>query len=72
MLRVALRGTVIEKHFSLNRNIDGPDHRPSLKPPELKAMVKAIRNIEKALGNEIKRPTQDELEVMKVAKRLLS
>lgn len=47
---VALGATVIEKHFTLDRNMEGPDHKASLEPNELKAMVSAIRNIEKALG----------------------
>ncbi len=47
---------VIEKHFTLDRNLSGPDHKASLEPDELQAMVRAIRNIEKALGNGIKRP----------------
>lgn len=68
---VTLGVKVIEKHFTLDRNLPGPDHKASLKPDELKAMVKAIRNIEKALGNGMKRPTQNELEIMKVARRSL-
>lgn len=49
---VALGATVIEKHFTLDRNMEGPDHKASLEPDELKAMVSAIRNIEKALGGD--------------------
>ena len=49
---VALGATVIEKHFTLNRNMEGPDHKASLEPDELKAMVSAIRNIEKAVGGD--------------------
>ncbi len=49
---VALGATVIEKHFTLNRNMEGPDHKASLEPDELKAMVCAIRNIEKAVGGD--------------------
>jgi N,N'-diacetyllegionaminate synthase len=56
----ALGATVIEKHFTLNRNMEGPDHRASLEPDELKAMVTAIRHIEKALGNGIKEPSKSE------------
>jgi len=47
---VALGATVIEKHFTLDKNLPGPDHKASLEPDELKAMVSAIRNIEKAIG----------------------
>lgn len=49
---VALDATVIEKHFTLDRNMEGPDHKASLEPVELKAMVSAIRNIEKAVGGD--------------------
>ena len=49
---VALGATVIEKHFTLGRNMEGPDHKASLEPDELKAMVSAIRNIEKAVGGD--------------------
>lgn len=57
---VALGATVIEKHFTLDRNLPGPDHKASLEPDELKAMVAAIRNIEIALGDGIKRLTPSE------------
>ena len=49
---VALGATVIEKHFTLDRNMEGPDHKASLEPNELEAMVSAIRNIEKAVGGD--------------------
>lgn len=58
---IALGATVIEKHFTLDRRLPGPDHAASLEPAELKAMVTAIRNIEQALGDGIKRPTSAEL-----------
>lgn len=58
---VALGATVIEKHFTLDRNLPGPDHLASLEPFELKEMVKSVRNIEKALGDGIKRPSPSEL-----------
>jgi N,N'-diacetyllegionaminate synthase len=57
---VALGATVIEKHFTLDRDLPGPDHKASLEPEELKAMVAAIRNIEVALGDGIKRLTPSE------------
>lgn len=57
---VALGASVIEKHFTLDRNMPGPDHEASLEPEELKAMVAAIRNIETALGDGIKRLTPSE------------
>ncbi len=57
---VAMGATVIEKHFTLDKNMVGPDHRASLEPSELKAMVSAIRNIEKAKGSSEKTPTVSE------------
>ena len=57
----AMGATVIEKHFTLDRNLSGPDHKASLEPNELKSMVQAIRNIEKALGTGIKNPSPSEL-----------
>lgn len=57
----ALGATIIEKHFTLNRSLPGPDHKASLEPHELKAMIKAIRNVEKALGTGIKEPSHSEL-----------
>jgi len=66
---VALGACVIEKHFTLDRNLPGPDHRASLEPDELKEMVKAIREVEKALGNGIKKPTKEEEKIKKVAGR---
>jgi len=68
---VAMGAKVIEKHFTLDKNLSGPDHKASLEPNELKKMVKAIRNIEKALGDGIKRPNKSEIEIMKVARRSL-
>lgn len=57
---VAMGACIIEKHFTLDKNMDGPDHKASLEPCELKEMVDAIRNIEVAMGNGIKTPTQVE------------
>lgn len=57
---VAMGATVIEKHFTLDRCMDGPDHAASLEPDELKQMVKSIRNIEKAKGDEVKKPSNNE------------
>lgn len=57
---VALGATVIEKHFTLDKTMEGPDHRASLEPEELKEMVKAIRNIELTLGDGVKRLTESE------------
>lgn len=57
---VAMGAKVIEKHFTLNNSMEGPDHQASLEPDELKSMVLAIRNIEKALGNGIKKLSNSE------------
>lgn len=57
---VALGACVIEKHFTLDRNLSGPDHKASLEPQELKAMVQAIRNVESALGDGRKKITPSE------------
>jgi N,N'-diacetyllegionaminate synthase len=68
----ALGATVIEKHFTLDRNLPGPDHLASLEPNELKAMVQAIRNIEKALsGSGIKSPSNSESKNIIVARKSL-
>lgn len=56
----ALGATVIEKHFTLDKSMEGPDHRMSLEPGELSAMIHSIRNIEKAMGNGIKTPSRSE------------
>lgn len=66
---VALGATVIEKHFTLDRNMPGPDHKASLEPDELKTMVSAIRNIEKALGSSEKKVTDSERKNIAVARK---
>ena len=66
---VAMGASCIEKHFTLDKNMSGPDHKASLESDELKAMVKAIRNIEKALGSPIKKPSKSELQNIKVARK---
>ncbi|HQG76619.1 MAG TPA: N-acetylneuraminate synthase [Bacteroidales bacterium] len=67
---VALGAEVIEKHFTIDRNLPGPDHKASLEPHELKAMVQAIRNIEMALsGNGIKEPSESELPNIAIARK---
>jgi sialic acid synthase SpsE len=65
----ALGAKCIEKHFTLDRNMEGPDHLASLEPAELKSMVKAIRNIETALGNGIKKPSKTELKNKTAARK---
>ena len=68
---VAMGATVVEKHFTLDRTLPGPDHKASLEPEELKAMVKAIRNIEQALGDGIKRPSPSELKNKPIVRKSL-
>ena len=66
---VALGASVIEKHFTLDRTMSGPDHASSLEPDELKAMVDAIRNIEKAMGDGVKRPRRSELKNITIVRK---
>lgn len=68
---VALGARIIEKHFTLNRNLPGPDHQASLEPNDFKAMVVAIRNIEQALGDGIKRPSASEIKNKPIARKSL-
>jgi N,N'-diacetyllegionaminate synthase len=68
---VALGAIVIEKHFTLDRSLPGPDHQASLEPEELKAMVIAIRNIEKAMGDGIKCPSSSESKNKPIARKSL-
>ena len=68
---VAMGATVIEKHFTLDRNLPGPDHKASLEPSELNALVAAIRNIEVALGDGIKRPSPSEARNRPVVRKSL-
>ncbi|MFM2120704.1 MAG: hypothetical protein RL722_2172 [Pseudomonadota bacterium] len=69
MAAVALGATVIEKHFTLDRSLPGPDHLASLEPAELAAMVSGIRHVEEALGDGIKRPTPSELRNRPIARK---
>lgn len=70
---VAMGAKVIEKHFTLNRRLEGPDHKASLESAELKYMVDCIRNIELALGDGIKRPNKSEMEISEVVlKRIVA
>jgi len=66
---VAMGASCIEKHFTLDSNMDGPDHKASLIPNQLKAMVIAIRNIELALGSSIKKPSRSETKNIKIARK---
>lgn len=66
---VAMGAQIIEKHFTLDRNMDGPDHRASLEPDELKDMVDSVRNIEKALGSPEKKVSKSEKENISAARK---
>jgi N-acetylneuraminate synthase len=68
---VALGACIIEKHFTLDKALEGPDHKASLDPDELTQMVRAIRHIELAMGDGIKRPSADEEKNKQVARRRL-
>ena len=66
---VALGASVVEKHFTLDRNMEGPDHKASLEPDELRTMVSAIRNIELALGNGKKIPSESERKNISIVRK---
>jgi N,N'-diacetyllegionaminate synthase len=66
---VALGAEVIEKHFTLDRALPGPDHKASIEPDELKAMVDAIRNVEKSIGNGVKKPSPSEVKNIPIARK---
>ena len=68
---VARGAVVIEKHFTMDRSLPGPDQKASLEPPELKQMVTSIRNIEKSLGSSIKHPAPSELKNVEIARKSL-
>ncbi|HOY69313.1 MAG TPA: N-acetylneuraminate synthase [Methylotenera sp.] len=69
---IAMGAVIIEKHFTLDKNLPGPDHKASLTPFELKELVKQIREVENALGSSIKEPTPSELPVRKLVRRSLT
>ena len=69
IVAVALGANVVEKHFTLDKNMKGPDHKASLEPKELKTMVEAIRNIKKALGDGVKKPSPSELKNKLIARK---
>jgi len=66
---VALGACVIEKHFTLDRNLEGPDHKASLEPENFKRMVDSIRNVEKGLGDGIKKISKDELSIKQIVRK---
>lgn len=69
IMAVAMGAKIIEKHFTLDKNMEGPDHKASLEPDELKAMVMAIRNVEKAFGNGVKKPQEAEKKNIAIARK---
>ena len=68
---VALGASIIEKHFTLDKNMPGPDHKASLEPHELISMIQAIRNIEQALGSTVKKPSPSEAKNKSIARKSL-
>ena len=66
---VALGACVVEKHFTIKRTLEGPDHKASLEPSELKKMIKSIRNIEKAMGDGIKKPSDSEIKNIEIVRK---
>jgi len=65
----AIGARIIEKHFTLDKNLPGPDHKASLEPKELKEMIKNIREVEKAMGDGIKRPTKEEKKIKETVRK---
>lgn len=71
IVAVARGATVIEKHFTIDRTLPGPDHQASLEPSELKQMIKSIREVESALGDGLKKPASVELKNRTIARKSL-
>jgi N-acetylneuraminate synthase len=71
LVAVSLGACVIEKHFTLDRDLPGPDHKASLDPDELKEMIDSVRKAERALGTGIKKPTKIEIEIKRLARKSL-
>jgi len=69
VMAVAMGAEVIEKHFTLDKNMEGPDHKASLEPDELKEMVQSIRNVEKAFGDGQKAPQKAEIKNIEIARK---
>ena len=66
---VAMGATIIEKHFTLDRNMKGPDHKASVEPHEMKALVEAVRHVEVAMGDGIKKPAPAEIKNIAIARK---
>lgn len=71
LMAVSLGACLIEKHFTLDRNMSGPDHKASSEPSEIRALVQGIRNIEKSFGSFEKKPTLSEEKTLQVARKSL-
>jgi sialic acid synthase SpsE len=71
MVAVALGANLLEKHFTLDRGLPGPDHKASLEPAEMRDMVKAIRRIESVLGDGVKQPVASEIPIAAIGRRSL-
>lgn len=69
VMAVTLGACLIEKHFTLNKNMSGPDHKASIEPDELKEMIKQIRNVEIILGSDIKKPVKSEALMRKITRK---
>lgn len=69
VMAVSMGAAIIEKHFTLDKTMEGPDHKASLEPDELKSMVSAIRNVEKAFGNGAKEPQESEKKNIVIARK---
>ena len=69
IMAVAMGAQVLEKHFTLDKNLPGPDHKSSLEPEELEEMVKSVRDAERALGSGLKKPTRSEEEIKKLIRK---
>ena len=72
VMAVSLGASIIEKHFTLNKNFPGPDHKASLDPEELKQMIKAVRDAEKALGSEIKKAVESEKKNREIVRKFIT
>ena len=69
IMAVSMGAEIIEKHFTLDKTMEGPDHKASLEPDELRAMVDSIRNVEKAFGNGVKEPQESEKKNLQIARK---
>lgn len=71
IMAATLGACLIEKHFTLNKNMPGPDHKASMEPDELKSMVRAVRQVKKIMGSDLKKPTINEIKISKLGRKSL-